>query len=68
MNCWVGVTDNDWFHFHAARRPDEVNFWRPGGGVGFRVLVEGEPFLFKLHSPENFIAGGGFFVSHTTLS
>jgi putative restriction endonuclease len=68
MNCFVAVTDNDWFHFHAARRPDEVNFWRPGGVAAFRALVEGEPFLFKLHFPENCIAGGGFFVSHTTLS
>lgn len=68
MRLYVAVTDNDWFSFHAARAPDEVNFWRPGGGDAFRALDEGEPFLFKLHSPENYIAGGGFFVSHTTLS
>jgi putative restriction endonuclease len=67
MNLFVGVTDNDWYRFHAARQPDEVNFWRPGAGAGFAALQEGEPFLFKLHSPENFIAGGGFFVRQTRL-
>jgi putative restriction endonuclease len=67
MNLFVAVTDNDWYRFHAARQPDEVNFWRPGGGAGFSALQEGEPFLFKLHAPENFIAGGGFYVSHTRL-
>jgi len=29
MKYYIGVTDNDWFHFLARRRPDEVNFWRP---------------------------------------
>ena len=33
----------------------------------FLALAPGEPFLFKLHSPKNFIVGGGFFVSHTSL-
>jgi putative restriction endonuclease len=68
VNLYVGVTDNDWFSFHLAHRPDEVNFWRPGGEARFRALNEGEPFLFKLRSPENAIAGGGFFVSYTSLS
>jgi putative restriction endonuclease len=30
------------------------------------VLQPGEPFLFKLHSPKNYIVGGGFF-SHFTI-
>lgn len=69
MNLYVGITDKAWFDFHAARRPDEVNFWRPGGAEQtFRAVQEGEPFLFKLHSPLDFIAGGGFFVSHSRLS
>jgi putative restriction endonuclease len=69
MKLFVAVTDNDWFAFHAARKPDEVNFWRPGGGEsGSGSLVEGCPFLFKLHSPLNYIVGGGFFLSHTRLS
>src|SRR5262249_12302889 len=32
-----------------------------------RVLQPGEPFLFKLHSPDNFIVGGGFFVRYSSL-
>ena len=31
------------------------------------MLQPGEPFLFKLHSPHNFIVGGGFFVRYSTL-
>jgi putative restriction endonuclease len=63
MNLWVGVTDNDWFRF-LSQRPelDEVNFWQPGGSRHFTALTPGEPFLFKLHHPENFIAGGGVFA------
>ena len=33
----------------------------------FAALQPGEPFLFKLHSPKNFIVGGGFFAWSTTL-
>jgi len=66
MKIWVGVTDNEWYHYLAELQPDEVNFWRPGGG-GFRAIEPYEPFLFKLHSPYNFIVGGGFFIRHTTL-
>ncbi len=67
MKIWVGVTDSEWFEFLRARRPDEVNFWQPSGARLFKVLESGEPFLFKLHSPRNFIVGGGFFVRHTAL-
>jgi putative restriction endonuclease len=66
VEFYVGVTDNDWFRFLAARQPDEVNFWRPGGGA-FRALDKWEPFLFKLHSPLNYIVGGGFFVKFASL-
>ncbi len=66
MKYWVGVTDNDWYHYLAERKPDEVNFWRPGGGQ-FRAIQQYKPFLFKLHSPYNFIVGGGFFVRSTEL-
>jgi len=32
MKLWVGVTDNDWFRFLAARPElEEVNFWQPSG-------------------------------------
>lgn len=67
MKVWVGVTDLDWFEFLSRRQPDEVNFWQPSSGRRFRVLQPGEPFLFKLHSPQDFIVGGGFFVRHTAL-
>ena len=67
MKFYVGVTDNQWFEFLASRKPDEVNFWRPGGTGSFQAIQPGAPFLFKLHSPENFVAGGGFFVNHSNL-
>jgi putative restriction endonuclease len=67
MKLWIGVTDGDWFDFLRQRSPDEVNFWQPSGARQFRVLEPGGLFLFKLHSPKNYIAGGGFFVRHATL-
>lgn len=66
MNFYIGVTDNLWYSFLRERKPDEVNFWKPGG-QSFGVISEGEPFLFKLHSPQNYIVGGGFFVRFTRL-
>ncbi len=67
MKLWVGVTDEDWFRRHVTSHPDEVNFWQPSGAQQFRALRPGEPFLFKLHSPKNFIVGGGFFVRYSQL-
>jgi len=67
VRIWVGVTDKDWFEYLARLAPDEVNFWQPSGTRTFRVLQPGEPFLFKLHSPNNFIVGGGFFVRYSAL-
>lgn len=67
MRLWIAVTDKDWFDFLTRLSPDEVNFWQPSGGRTFRVLQPGEPFLFKLHSPHNFIVGGGFFVRYSPL-
>lgn len=67
MKLYVGVTDNDWFRFLSEKQPDEVNFWRPGGGREFRAIPPGAPFLFKLHSPLNFIVGGGYFLRHSAL-
>lgn len=66
MKIYVGVTDNDWWKFLAELQPEEVNFWRPSGGA-FRALKKWEPFLFKLHSPQNYIAGGGFYVTYSPL-
>ncbi|MBS0657901.1 MAG: HNH endonuclease [Verrucomicrobia bacterium] len=67
MKFYVGVTNNDWFAYLAARRPDEVNFWRPRSQNQFRAIEIGAPFLFKLHSPLNFIVGGGLLVAHKFL-
>jgi len=67
MKIWVGITDEDWFQRLSVLRPDEVNFWQPSGGRSFRALEPGEPFLFKLHSPHNFIVGGGHFVRYSPL-
>ena len=67
MKLWVGVTDEDWFTQLSRLRPDEVNFWQPSGSRAFRALEPGELFLFKLHSPKNFIVGGGHFVRYSSL-
>jgi putative restriction endonuclease len=67
MKIWVGVTDKDWFQFLCQINPDEVNFWQPSGSRVFRALQPGEPFLFKLHSPDNFVVGGGHFVRYSAL-
>jgi putative restriction endonuclease len=67
VKAYVGVTDGDWYRFLAARRLDEVNFWRPGGGRRFAALQIGEPFLFKTHSPHNRVVGGGFYSSFAAL-
>ena len=68
MRAFVGVTDGDWYELLAAQAHlEEVNFWQPGGNRVFRVLEPGELFLFKLHSPQNFIVGGGVFAHATIL-
>ena len=67
MKFWIGVTDKRWFDYLSQARPDEVNFWQPGGTHTFRAIEPGAPFLFKLHSPLNYIVGGGFFVRHSLL-
>jgi len=67
MKLYIGVTDNNWYKFLATHKPDEVNFWQPGGRQVFKVLEPNGMFLFKLHSPLDFIAGGGFYVRHSFL-
>src|SRR5207249_8751674 len=68
VKAYIAVTDNDWFRFLSSLPGvDEVNFWQPGGGRAFRALRAGEALLYKLHSPLNFIVGGGFFVNWTRL-
>jgi putative restriction endonuclease len=66
MKFFIGVTDHGWYDYLSRISPDEVNFWRPGGGI-FSSLETGGPFLFKLKYPENKIAGGGFFIRSIQL-
>lgn len=67
MKFWVGITDKQWFDYLSRLAPEEVNFWQPGGKGKFQAIPTGALFLFKLHSPLNYIAGGGFFVSYSKL-
>jgi putative restriction endonuclease len=68
MHLFVAVTDKDWFALHASRESvDEVNFWRPSPDASFKALDPGELLLFKLHAPDNFIVGGGFFTKFLQL-
>jgi putative restriction endonuclease len=67
MKFWVGVTDNRWYQFLAQRSVDEVNFWQPSASPPFTGAPIGMPFLFKLKRPNNHIAGGGFFVTYSSL-
>jgi len=67
LRIFIAVTDDDWFaQLSSGQPPDEVNFWQPSGNVQFRALQPGELFLFMLHSPRDYIVGGGFF-SHFTI-
>jgi putative restriction endonuclease len=67
MKLFVGVTNNDWFRFLAEKTRKRSNFWRPRSRNDFKALESGDIFLFKLHSPLDFIAGGGVFLRHTFL-
>lgn len=63
---YVGVTDENWYEHIKRSNLNEVNFWRPGS-QHFKALNRNELFLFKLHYPNNYIVGGGFFVSYSYL-
>ena len=67
MKMYVGITDYDWFRTLKQANCDEVNFWKPGGRTNFKALDEGELFLFKLHSPNDYVVGGGFFLKFSIL-
>ena len=66
MKFYIGVTDSDWFNYLSSIKPDEVNFWKPGGG-NFKAIDIGNLFLFKLKYPENCIVGGGYFFKNVSL-
>ncbi len=68
MKAYVGITDKEWFSFLASQPGiSEVNFWKPSGSQRFAALGPGELFLFKLHSPDDFIVGGGLFAHFSLL-
>lgn len=67
MKIYVGITDYDWYSLLKNENCDEVNFWKPSGNINFIALKPNELFLFKLHSPHNYIVGGGFFVKYSIL-
>lgn len=67
MKFWTGVTDNEWYGHLQSIHADEVNFWQPSAKAPFANAPTGMPFLFKLKSPHNHIAGGGFFVTYSQL-
>ncbi|MBN1363203.1 MAG: HNH endonuclease [Syntrophaceae bacterium] len=68
MNAYVGITDRDWFDLLSNQSSlQEVNFWRPSDTRRFRVLKPGELFLFKLHSPDDYIVGGGIYTHFSPL-
>lgn len=61
MRGYIGNTDFDWYtRLSAIEGLDEVNFWQPSGAREFHAIGPGQPFLFKLKSPHNAIAGFGF--------
>lgn len=69
VRSYVGVTDDDWYRFLAARPYlNEVNFWQPSGGRTFRALTVGEPFFFKTHFPHNRVVGGGFYSDFAAMT
>ncbi len=68
MRAYIGITDKNWYEILASTpKLEEVNFWQPGGNRLFQAIQEGELFLFKLHSPEDFIVGGGVFAYSSLL-
>lgn len=64
MKGYVANTDYEWYKFLRSRPDiDEANFWRPLARTSFRVLRDGEPFIFKLKSRwDHKIVGFGIFV------
>ena len=67
VKIYIGITDYEWFKTLKQANCDEVNFWKPGGKTNFKALDEGDLFLFKLHSPKDFIVGGGLFLKFSIL-
>jgi len=68
MKFYVGVTNNDWFYQLRDEGAEEpINFWRPTTRR-FRSLEFGDFFLFKLHSPKDYVVGGGTYADFKVLT
>jgi len=68
MKAYVAVTDSGWYRYLRDRPElDEVNFWQPRARAAFKAVSPGQPFLFKLHWPENYVVGGGFYAHYSEL-
>ena len=67
MEFYIGNTDFEWYSYLQKIGPEDINFWQPSGLTHFKAISKGSPFLFKLKSPINKIAGIGFFSSHSIL-
>ncbi len=68
MRGYIGNTDFEWYRFLGSQHSlDEVNFWQPSGGRGFKAIRPGEPFFFRLKAPHNAIAGFGYFARFSVL-
>lgn len=68
LRGYIATTDFEWYSYLRARRDlDEVNFWQPSGSRQFRAIQAGEPFFFKLKSPQNRIAGFGVYLRSEIL-
>ena len=67
MKMYVGLTDSDWFRTLKALGCEEINFWRPKDTRSLTAITEGDLFLFKLHSPDDYIVGGGVFLKFSLL-
>jgi len=67
MKYYIGNTDLEWYQYLRSISPEDINFWQPSGLTHFKAIETGSPFLFKLKSPINKVAGIGFFTSHSIL-
>jgi putative restriction endonuclease len=66
MRIYVRLTDRAWFSRLRQLAPAEASFWQIDTRQ-FHAIAPGELFLFKLHSPENYIVGGGVFAEQHLL-
>ncbi len=67
MKAYLAIVQQSWHE--AARRleaPREINLWAVGERR-FRALAVGEPVLFKPHSPDDYVVGGGFFAHSSVV-